>query len=97
MAITLDPKLEACLQRLVESGRFRSLEHFIAYALGAYPAQEALLEDAGFRKRVETALAEAQDDLDAGRVRTFTKENHHELYDEVVRRGEERLGRDRRE
>jgi hypothetical protein len=36
-------------------------------------------------------LQEAQDDVAHGRVRTYNKDNHHELFDDIQRRGMERL------
>ena len=89
MTIELSAAIEARLQKLLEAGKFQSAEHFVAYSIGAYRDQDELFTDEGFTERVKVALAEAQDDINKGRVRKFTKANHHELYEDVIRRGEE--------
>jgi Arc/MetJ-type ribon-helix-helix transcriptional regulator len=91
MTISLTKEQEAHLQKLVQTGKFNSAEHFVSYSLHVADAEDALFANEAFVKRVKTALQEAQDDIADGRVHTYTKETHHELFDDIQRRGMERL------
>jgi Arc/MetJ-type ribon-helix-helix transcriptional regulator len=91
MTISLTKEQEAHLQKLVETGKFNSPEHFVSYSLRTAEAEDELFASETFVKRVKTALQEARDDIAHGRVRTYSKDNHHELFDDIQRRGMERL------
>ena len=91
MTISLTKEQEAHLQKLVETGKFNSAEHFVSYALHTAETEDELFADETFVKRVKTALQEARDDVVHGRVRTYNKSNQQELFDDIQRRGMERL------
>ncbi len=91
MTISLTKEQEAHLNRLVKEGKFNSAEHFVNYSLHVADVEDTFFEDEIFVKRVKAALAEAQDDIDNGRVHSFSKEDHQTLIDEVHQRGIERL------
>jgi Arc/MetJ-type ribon-helix-helix transcriptional regulator len=91
MTISLTKEQEAHLQKLVETGKFNSAEHFVSYSLRTAEAEDELFANETFVRRVKTALQEAQDDVAHGRVHTHNKTNHQELFDDIQRRGMERL------
>jgi Arc/MetJ-type ribon-helix-helix transcriptional regulator len=91
MTLSLTKDQEAHLQKLVMTGKFDSAEHFVSYALHVAEVEDELFANEEFIKRARTALQEAQDDITNRRVRTYKKENHHELFDDIQRRGMERL------
>jgi Arc/MetJ-type ribon-helix-helix transcriptional regulator len=91
MMLSLTKEQEAHLQKLVTTGKFDSAQHFVSYALYIADVEDALFTNEAFIKKARTALQEAQDDIVNGRVRTYSKENHHELFDDIQRRGMERL------
>jgi Arc/MetJ-type ribon-helix-helix transcriptional regulator len=91
MTISLTRGQEARLQKLIDAGKFESAEHFIDYSLHAVDVEGDLLEDDAFADYVRAKLKEAQDDIDNKQVRRYTKENHHELFDDIKRRGMKRL------
>jgi Arc/MetJ-type ribon-helix-helix transcriptional regulator len=91
MTISLTKEQEAHLQNLVKTGKFDSAEHFVSYALHTIEAEDELFASEAFVKRVNAALQEAREDIAHGRVRTYNKANHQELFDDIQRRGMERL------
>jgi Arc/MetJ-type ribon-helix-helix transcriptional regulator len=93
MTISLTKEQEAHLQKLVKTGKFDSAEHFVNYSLYAAEAEDEFFANEAFVKRVKVALQEAQDDVVQGRVRTSSKDDHQELFDDIQRRGMERLNR----
>jgi Arc/MetJ-type ribon-helix-helix transcriptional regulator len=91
MTISLTKEQEAHLQNLVKTGKFDSPEHFVSYALHTIEIEDELFANEAFVKRVKVALQEAHDDVVRGRVRTYNKGNHQELFDDIQRRGMERV------
>ena len=91
MTISLTKEQEAHLQNLVKTGKFDSAEHFVSYSLYTAEAEDELFANEAFVKWVKAALQEARDDVAHGRVRTYNKTNHQELFDNIQRRGMERL------
>ncbi len=86
MTIELTKEQEALLEKVIASGQFTSAEAFIEHALIAAHAETEV-----FAKFARAKLAEAQDDIDNGKVRSYTKDTHHELFDDIAKRGKERL------
>lgn len=70
MNIELPAELENWLTRMVRAGRFASPGDGVAEALGLLrEAEEAGLEPAGMTlDELETSLAEAEDDIQHGRI-----------------------------
>ena len=97
MTLNISKETEALLEKALASGHFDSAEHAIQYALGRTLTEEALAEDEAFGARVKAALIRSEKAKEEGRVRTLSKEEHIELYEDVKRRGEERFraGRDK--
>jgi Arc/MetJ-type ribon-helix-helix transcriptional regulator len=91
MTLSLSKDQEAHLQKLVTMGKFDSAEHFVSYALRVAEVEDELFANEAFIKRARTALQEAQDDIANGRIRAYSKENHQELFDDIERKGMERL------
>lgn len=91
MTISLTKEQEAHLQNLVKTGKFDSPEHFVSYSLHTAEAEDEFFANEAFIKRVKTALQEAREDVAQGRVRTYNKSNHQELFDDIQRRGMKRL------
>ena len=90
MTIELSKETQDLLQRALASGNFESAEHLIQYALSRTLTEQDILEDKTFVKRVKAALVRSQKAKEEGRIRTVTSENHHELYEEIIQRSEER-------
>lgn len=90
MTIEISKETESLIEKALASGNFDSAEHVIQYALGRTLTDPDIFEDEAFVRRAKAALARSKDDIDNGQVRRFTKENHHELYEDIIRRGEER-------
>ena len=91
MTIELSKETEALLEKVLSGGSFETAEQFLRYSLTRTLTEQEIFGDETFNERMRKALAEAQDDIDNGRVRRFTKENHHTLYADVIRRGKERV------
>ncbi len=90
MTIELSKETKDMLERALASGNFDSADHLIQYSLSRTLTEQDIFEDEAFVKRVKVALARSQAAKEEGRIRTVTPENHHKLYEEVMRRSEER-------
>ena len=90
MIIELSEETQSLIERALASGNFESAEHLIRYSLSRTLTEQEVFEDEAFIERVKAALARSQKAKEEGRIRTVTSENHHELYEEIIQRGEER-------
>ena len=90
MTIELSKETKDMLEKALASGNFDSADHLIQYSLSRTLTEQDIFEDDAFAKRVKAALARSRKAKEEGRIRTVTPENHHELYEEVIQRSEER-------
>ena len=89
MKIDISPELAERIQRKVESGEYPSADAVLSKAL------QALEEHDDGTAAMRVMVQEGIDALERGDFRVYTKDNLHELFDEVKREG--RLRRKRRE
>ena len=89
MKIDISPELTERIQRKIESGEYSSPHAVLSEAL------QALEERDDGTAAVRAIVQEGIDSLESGDFTVYTKENLHELFDEVKREG--RLMRKRRE
>jgi Arc/MetJ-type ribon-helix-helix transcriptional regulator len=91
MTISLTPEQEAHIQRLIDSKQFKSVQHVIDYSLHTLQLEDDLYDSDVFSNLLRAKLKESEEDIQHGRVRSYSKENLHELFDDIQRRGMERL------
>lgn len=91
MTISLTPEQEAYVQRLIDSKQFKSVQHVIDYSLHVLQLEDDLYDSDAFSNLLRTKLEESEEDIRQGRVRRYKKENLHELFDDIQKRGMERL------
>ncbi len=99
MKIDTSPELAERIQSLVDSGNYQSVDHVLEAAVH-------LLEEHEVKNEHELSIVrgmvrEAAKSMERGDYREYTKENLHELFDDVKRRGrlraKQRKERERRE
>jgi Arc/MetJ-type ribon-helix-helix transcriptional regulator len=91
MTISLTPKQEARLQKLLETKQFESIEEFIDSSLDAVSIDEVYIESEVFANLVRKKLEASQKSIEEGRVYSFKK---GELLKEIKRRAAERLAKE---
>lgn len=97
MTISLTPEQEAYVQRLIDSKQFKSVQHVIDYSLHVLQLEDDLYDSDAFSNLLRTKLEESEEDIRQGRVRRYKKENLHELFDDIQKRGMERLEASRKQ
>lgn len=99
MKIEISEELAGRIQRMVDSGNYESFDHALNSAV-------QLLEEYEVKNEHELSIVrgmvrEAAKSMERGDYREYTKENLHELFDDVKRRGrlraKQRKERERRE
>lgn len=91
MTVSLTPEQEAYIQKLLDSKQFSSVQHVIDYSLRSLHVEDDLYDSEAFSNLLRAKLQESEEDIQQGRVRSYSKENLHELFDDIQRRGIERL------
>jgi Arc/MetJ-type ribon-helix-helix transcriptional regulator len=97
MTISLTPEQEAYVQRLIDSKQFKSVEHVIDYSLHTLQLEDDLYDSDAFSNLLRAKLEESEKDIRQGRVRSYSKDNLHELFDDIQKRGMERLEASRKQ
>lgn len=97
MTISLTPEQEAYVQRLIDSKQFKSVQHVIDYSLHTLQLEDDLYDSDAFSNLLRAKLEESEEDIRQGRVRSYSKENLHELFDDIQKRGMERLEASRKQ
>jgi Arc/MetJ-type ribon-helix-helix transcriptional regulator len=97
MTISLTPEQEAYVQRLIDSKQFKSVQHVIDYSLHTLQLEDDLYDSDAFSNLLRAKLDESEEDIRQGRVRRYKKENLHELFDDIQKRGMERLEASRKQ
>ena len=90
MMIELSPDTEAKLQKVLQSGRFETAEQFIKYSLRTFENEQTAPEDEAYTEHLRGLLAESEQAVKEGRVKAYTTDTHHELFEDIKRRGKER-------
>jgi hypothetical protein len=67
------------------------VEHVIDYSLHTLQLEDDLYDSGAFSNLLRAKLEASEEDIQQGRVRSYNKENLHELFDDVHKRGMERL------
>ena len=81
MTLSLTREQETLIKEQLSKGRYTSEDAVIDEALSLLQRHEKALE------KLRAEIQEGLDDLAAGRSRGYTKDNAHELADEIKRRG----------
>ncbi len=93
MTISISEKYLQHIRQLVDSGRYPSADDVIARALALLEERDLADSDPAIAAELAEIRAKVMagvDDLRNGRYTVYTKENLHELFDDVKRRGRER-------
>ncbi len=85
MILSLNEKQERLVNELVASGRYQDAAAVLDDALKLLEAREKKLAE------LRSELQKGMDDLESGRFTTYTKETSPQLFEDVKRRGRERL------
>lgn len=85
MILSLNEKQERLVNELVASGRYQDDAAVLDDALKLLEAREKKLAE------LRSELQKGMDDLESGRFTTYTKETSPQLFEDVKRRGRERL------
>jgi antitoxin ParD1/3/4 len=85
MILSLNEKQERLVNELVASGRYQDAAAVLDDALKLLEAGEKKLAE------LRSELQKGMDDLESGRFTTYTKETSPQLFEDVKRRGRERL------
>ena len=84
MNVSLTPELERLVQRKVKSGEYQTASEVIREGLRLIKERD---KQAWLRAEIQKAI----DEIDRGEYTEYTEENLHELFEDVKRRGRERL------
>ncbi|MDQ3396310.1 MAG: type II toxin-antitoxin system ParD family antitoxin [Deinococcota bacterium] len=85
MILSLNEKQERLVNELVASGRYQDAAAVLDDALKLLEAREKKLAE------LRSELQKGMDDLESGWFTTYTKETSPQLFEDVKRRGRERL------
>jgi antitoxin ParD1/3/4 len=89
MEVHLTPEQQAFIEESVREGRFASSDDAVRQAVTLLKARELELAE------TRTFVGQGVDDLDAGRYEEYTDETLHEMFDDIKRRGLQRLAAER--
>ena len=90
MTLTISKETAELIDEVMARSDFSSVDNLLQYVLARKLAEDAVLEDEAFVKRVRAAPDRSQKAGTEGRTRAVTKIEHGKLYETIKRRAEER-------
>ncbi len=93
MEVTIHPKYEEFICELIRSGRYLVPGEVVSDALTLLQKEEYIREMR--RKELQAEIQAGIDQFERGEYQTYTREELHEFFEDIKRRGREELASER--